>query len=585
MWKCDDPAYPRIDVYGSLDELERRLRRAPRRPAPAGHRRAHPAQPRRPHRAGPRCGASPTSSTAGSSRARCPSPRCTTRSRTPTGSSRTSPATSSSSTSARPAAGSTRCTCWPPRCSTGPRSRPASSTACCSATTARSCRSGCATTPTRSRCSTPSAPTPCAGRCCRSAAVRGGDMVADRRPMEEAVRQVLLPIWNAWYFLTLYANAAGRTARRRPPATPTVLDRYALAKARQLVEAVTDRMDAYDLSGACAEVLAYLDSLNNWYIRRSRDRFWAGDQAAVDTLHTGARGALPGGGAAAAAAHRHHLAGAHRRARRCTWPTGPTPTTLPARPRAGRGHGRRARGVLGGVVGPQGRAASGSGCRWRPSPSPRPTPSGLAPLRRPHRRRGQRQGGRAHRPTSPPWPSWCSQLVPAVLGPRVGADVQKLLGAVPRPASRDRTADGGVVVAGRALGRRRVRAAPRAQGGRRRRAAARRPGRGRPRRRGHPRAGGRGPGPRRGPGRQRGPPRPRASTSATASTSSSTSTRHHDVADGRARPTAPHHGRGARRPSWWWSATARATTTRPTGHRVELSDGRAIHLSIARADA
>ena len=119
-----------------------------------------------------------------------------------------------------------------------------------------------------------------------SAAVRGGDMVADRRQMEEAVRQVLLPIWNAWYFLTLYARAEGlrgSTVRRAPE---HVLDRYAVAKTRQLVERVTTRMDAYDLSGACAELLAHLDSLNNWYIRRSRDRFWAGDQAAVDTLHT-----------------------------------------------------------------------------------------------------------------------------------------------------------------------------------------------------------------------------------------------------------------------------------------------------------
>ena len=115
-----------------------------------------------------------------------------------------------------------------------------------------------------------------------SSAVRGGDMVADRRPMEEAVRQALLPIWNAWYFLTLYANAAGDDA---PTGEATVLDRYILAKARQLVDAVTEDMEAYDLSGACAELLAYVDSLNNWYIRRSRDRFWAGDQQAVATLH------------------------------------------------------------------------------------------------------------------------------------------------------------------------------------------------------------------------------------------------------------------------------------------------------------
>ena len=49
---------------------------------------------------------------------------------------------------------------------------------------------------------------------------------------------------------------------------------------------VTARLDAFDLSGACASILSFIDSLNNWYIRRSRDRFWAGDKDAVDTLHT-----------------------------------------------------------------------------------------------------------------------------------------------------------------------------------------------------------------------------------------------------------------------------------------------------------
>ena len=66
-----------------------------------------------------------------------------------------------------------------------------------------------------------------------SSAVRGGDMVADRRSIEEAVRQALLPIWNSWYFLTLYANAAAADA---PDGGETVLDRYALAKARELVD-------------------------------------------------------------------------------------------------------------------------------------------------------------------------------------------------------------------------------------------------------------------------------------------------------------------------------------------------------------
>ena len=120
-----------------------------------------------------------------------------------------------------------------------------------------------------------------------SAAVRGGDMVAAKGPMQDAVRQVLLPIWNAWYFLSLYANA-GDLRRGRTVTVPPehVLDRYVLAKTHELVVGVTGRMDAYDLSGACAEISAFLDSLNNWYIRRSRERFWGEDQAAIDVLHT-----------------------------------------------------------------------------------------------------------------------------------------------------------------------------------------------------------------------------------------------------------------------------------------------------------
>src|SRR3954451_14400463 len=118
-----------------------------------------------------------------------------------------------------------------------------------------------------------------------SSAVRGGDMVADRKPMEESVRQVLMPIWNAWYFLSLYANAAGMSGKTITSAEH-VLDRYALAKVAALRDDVLTKLDAYDLSGACSAILSFLDSLNNWYIRRSRDRFWAGDREAVDTLHT-----------------------------------------------------------------------------------------------------------------------------------------------------------------------------------------------------------------------------------------------------------------------------------------------------------
>jgi isoleucyl-tRNA synthetase len=118
-----------------------------------------------------------------------------------------------------------------------------------------------------------------------SAVLRGQDLMFTRAGVEDAVRRVIHPVWNAWHFFTLYANAGGRRAEWRADA-PGVLDRYALAKGAQLVHDVTARMDAYDLAGACAAIDAFLDALTNWYIRRSRDRFWRGDADAFDTLHT-----------------------------------------------------------------------------------------------------------------------------------------------------------------------------------------------------------------------------------------------------------------------------------------------------------
>ena len=118
-----------------------------------------------------------------------------------------------------------------------------------------------------------------------SPGLRGQDLVVERRAMVEPIRQVLNPIWNAWYFFSLYANTDGYAATWRADA-PGVLDRYVLAKLRQLVSTVTERMEAYDLSGSCAAVVAFLDALNNWYIRRSRDRFWQSDTDAFDTLYT-----------------------------------------------------------------------------------------------------------------------------------------------------------------------------------------------------------------------------------------------------------------------------------------------------------
>ncbi|CAN5864602.1 isoleucine--tRNA ligase [soil metagenome] len=116
--------------------------------------------------------------------------------------------------------------------------------------------------------------------------LRGGDLkiAVDGSDVSDVVRLVLNPVWNAFHFFTLYANADGYRAHLRADA-PGDLDRYLLAKTRSLVETTTNAYDRYDLAGACNQVTAYLDALNNWYIRRSRERFWA--PGAVDAASDG----------------------------------------------------------------------------------------------------------------------------------------------------------------------------------------------------------------------------------------------------------------------------------------------------------
>jgi isoleucyl-tRNA synthetase len=118
-----------------------------------------------------------------------------------------------------------------------------------------------------------------------SSILRGGDGMVTEEGMRDTVRQVLLPLWNSWYFLALYANAAGHHGVMRTDST-NVLDRYVLAKTRALVADMTEALDAHDLFASCQLVREHLDVLTNWYVRRSRDRFWAGDHDAIDTMHT-----------------------------------------------------------------------------------------------------------------------------------------------------------------------------------------------------------------------------------------------------------------------------------------------------------
>ncbi|GIE91179.1 isoleucine--tRNA ligase [Actinoplanes regularis] len=118
-----------------------------------------------------------------------------------------------------------------------------------------------------------------------SPVLRGGDMPVTETAIRDSVRQVLLPLWNVWYFFSLYANASNYVATIRTD-SQHLLDRYVLAKTGELVADVERKMDEYDISGAAASVRAYLDALTNWYVRRSRDRFWEGDADAFDTLAT-----------------------------------------------------------------------------------------------------------------------------------------------------------------------------------------------------------------------------------------------------------------------------------------------------------
>jgi isoleucyl-tRNA synthetase len=98
----------------------------------------------------------------------------------------------------------------------------------------------------------------------------------------EAVRQFLLQLWNTYGFCVLYANAGG--VERDAGGHLTDLDRWALSRLQGTVETVRERMDDFDATAAGRTVQAFVDELSNWYVRRSRRRFWEGDPAAFATL-------------------------------------------------------------------------------------------------------------------------------------------------------------------------------------------------------------------------------------------------------------------------------------------------------------
>src|SRR4051794_17214748 len=98
----------------------------------------------------------------------------------------------------------------------------------------------------------------------------------------ESLRQFLLQLWNTYGFYVMYANVNGVEPADVAPAND--LDRWALSRLAATVETVTERLEHYDATRAGHTIQAFVDDLSNWYVRRSRRRFWDGDPAAFSTL-------------------------------------------------------------------------------------------------------------------------------------------------------------------------------------------------------------------------------------------------------------------------------------------------------------
>ena len=117
-----------------------------------------------------------------------------------------------------------------------------------------------------------------------SPVIRGGNLIVTEEGIREGVRQFLLPLWSTYYFFSLYAGEHTPTWRTD---STHLLDRYLIAKMRDTIDEVTTHLENLDSPLAAASIRDFADVLTNWYVRRSRDRFWSGDDTdAVDTLYT-----------------------------------------------------------------------------------------------------------------------------------------------------------------------------------------------------------------------------------------------------------------------------------------------------------
>ena len=107
-----------------------------------------------------------------------------------------------------------------------------------------------------------------------SAVVKADDLRYSDDSVREVMKSIIIPLWNAYSFFVTYANIDNVTTESAPCNPVNPLDQWILSEAQTLIEKTGGALEAYDLSRAVDPILRFIDLLNNWYIRRSRRRFW-----------------------------------------------------------------------------------------------------------------------------------------------------------------------------------------------------------------------------------------------------------------------------------------------------------------------
>jgi isoleucyl-tRNA synthetase len=113
-----------------------------------------------------------------------------------------------------------------------------------------------------------------------SAVVRAEDLKYSDDGVKDVLKNVLIPLWNAYSFFVTYANIDGIQPEQSPDEPDNPLDRWILSEAEGLTAEVDLQLQAYEIQKAISPILAFIDNLNNWYIRRSRRRFWRSENDA-----------------------------------------------------------------------------------------------------------------------------------------------------------------------------------------------------------------------------------------------------------------------------------------------------------------